>query len=104
GVDGAGGTIVRWNGSAWSSVASGTPNHLYGVWGSGPSDVWAVGDVGTILHWDGSAWWKVPSGTTHDLRGVWGSGPSDVWAVGAPGNSGSGGVTFGGESTAIQHW
>src|SRR5262249_6036342 len=26
------------------------------VWGSGASDVWAVGDVGTIVHWNGSVW------------------------------------------------
>jgi hypothetical protein len=30
-------------------------NFLNGVWGSGASDVWAVGGAGTILHWDGSA-------------------------------------------------
>ena len=54
---------------------------LHGVWGSGPNDVWAVGDAG-ILHWDGSAWTAVSSGTTAYLEGVWGSGANDVWAVG----------------------
>src|SRR5260370_592420 len=61
---------------------------LAGVWGSGPSDVWAVGGIGTIstiLHWDGSAWTSIPSGTTDRFLGVWGSGASDVWAVGAGG-------------------
>src|SRR5215831_18736214 len=48
------GTILHWDGSAWSSVSSGTTNALRAVWGSGASDVWAVGDFGTILHWDGS--------------------------------------------------
>ena len=52
------------------------------VWGSGASDVWAVGDSGTILHWDGSAWTSASSGTTFALFGVWGSGANDVWAVG----------------------
>jgi len=33
----------------WSSVSSCTTGNLNGVWGSGPGDVWAVGDVGTIL-------------------------------------------------------
>src|SRR6516225_9859230 len=27
----------------WTSVPSGTTNSLFGVWGSGPNDVWAVG-------------------------------------------------------------
>src|SRR5207244_9013906 len=64
---GAGGTIVRWTGGGdgggapgapgfrlrWAGVSSGTTNDLLGVWGSGASDVWAVGDAGTILHFDG---------------------------------------------------
>lgn len=69
----------------WSVVASGTAQELYRVWGSGPSDVWAVGARGTILHWNCAAWSVVTSGTAQDLYGVWGSGPSDVWAVGAQG-------------------
>jgi hypothetical protein len=31
-------------------VPSQTSLALYGVWGSGPLDVWAVGDQGVILH------------------------------------------------------
>src|SRR5215813_7085619 len=57
-------------------------NPLRRVWGSGASDVWAVGWYGIILHWDGSAWTGVSSGTTNGLLGIWGSGASDVWAVG----------------------
>src|SRR3989304_1774942 len=34
----------------WYAIASGTTHALRGVWGSGASDVWAVGDSGTILH------------------------------------------------------
>jgi hypothetical protein len=71
-------------------ASSGTPNQLNGVWGSGASNVWAVGNYGTILHWDGSGWSRVSSGTTNGLRGVWGSGASDVWAVGDYG--------------IVQHW
>jgi hypothetical protein len=84
-----GGSIVHWDGSAWSTVASPTTGVLIGVWGSGPSDVWAVGyDIsinGTIEHWDGSAWSTVPNPTSSVLHAVWGSGPRDVWAVGLNG-------------------
>ena len=48
---GLGGTILHWDGSAWSPVASGTVNSLTSVRGSASNDVWAVGD-GTILHRD----------------------------------------------------
>jgi hypothetical protein len=46
-----GGTILHWNGSAWSAVTSGTSTYLYGVWGSSGSDVFTVGGSGLILHY-----------------------------------------------------
>ncbi len=84
------GTILHWNGSAWSSVSSGTTVELHGIWGSGANDVWVVGHAGTVLHWNGSAWSGVTSGTTADLSSTWGSRANDVWAVGSP--------------TEILHW
>jgi hypothetical protein len=96
-------TIVHWNGTEWSRVST---DHLcilkedeegsyflcpffYGVWGSGPDDVWVVGETGDdgetsghgglILHYDGEGW---SAETLIDpLRGVWGSAANDVWAV-----------------------
>jgi len=56
---------------------------LSAVWGSGPSDVWAVGSAGTIAHYDGATWAVLPKtdgGTEQTLFTVWGSGPNDVWA------------------------
>lgn len=76
------GTIVHWNGTAWSLVASGTPYNLYGVWGAGANDVWAVGASGTILRWNGTAWSSVQSPTTNRLTAIWRRDDNDVWAVG----------------------
>src|SRR2546430_2702678 len=71
---------------AWSIVNSPTTDGPFGVWGSGPDDVWAVGysngGSATIVHWNGSLWSMLPSPTMHLLEGVWGSGSNDVWAVG----------------------
>src|SRR5438445_3430450 len=61
---GEGGTILHWDGTAWSASASGTGNLLYSVWGSASNDVWGVDDRGTILHWDGTAWSVSSSETT----------------------------------------
>lgn len=47
---GESGTILRYNGSAWSPMTSGTTNPLYGFWGSSENNVFAVGGGGTILH------------------------------------------------------
>ena len=79
------GTILHYDGSAWSAMASGTSNRLNGVWGSSSSDVFAVGEPGTILHYDGSAWSAMTSGATRSLRGVWGSSSSDVFVAGGYG-------------------
>jgi hypothetical protein len=64
-------------------MTSGTTENLYGVWGSSPSDLFAVGEHGTILHYDGRGWSAMHSGTADYLLGVWGSGPGDVFAVGS---------------------
>jgi hypothetical protein len=47
------GTILHYNGSAWSTMTSSTTNYLYDVWGNSTSDVFAVGWYGAILHYSG---------------------------------------------------
>jgi cysteine-rich repeat protein len=69
-----------WN---WRAQVSATSAGLIGVWGSGPEDVFAVGDAGTIVHYDGQDWKPMASRTRGRLIGVWGSGPEDVFAVGS---------------------
>jgi len=87
---GADATVLHWAGSRWSQSPS-FLGGLRGLWGTGPNDVYAVGD--SINHWDGTGWhMAVPSssGPSHaSLRGpffgVWGSGPDDVFVVGGSG-------------------
>jgi hypothetical protein len=81
--------ICAWNGSAWLPVPSNDTleswtyaSYLRGIWGSGPNDVWVVGDAGAILQWDGNSLAIVPSGITNSLRAIWGSATNDLWAVG----------------------
>jgi photosystem II stability/assembly factor-like uncharacterized protein len=49
-VSGGAGMIQRWTGSRWVSLASGTTEHLLGIFGTSERDVWAVGLHGAILH------------------------------------------------------
>jgi hypothetical protein len=63
---------------------------LWGVWGSSPTDAWAVGYrpttlAGTLLHWDGATWSADTSSAPPPMFGVWGSGPTDLWAMGDQG-------------------
>ncbi|MGV3663901.1 MAG: HYR domain-containing protein [Prosthecobacter sp.] len=69
-------------GLTWRNQNAGTAEHLLGVWGTDPKNVWAVG-VKTILKWDGYAWGvqTVPQG----LAAIWGSDANNVWAVGGSG-------------------
>ena len=67
--------------TGWKRMTTSVPT-LFGVGGSGPMDVWAVGNSGTVLHWDGSAWATSDASTTANLRAVSARSPTDVWAVG----------------------
>ncbi|MCA9673104.1 MAG: hypothetical protein KC503_46245 [Myxococcales bacterium] len=59
--------------------------NLYGLWGSAPDNVFAVGEVGAILRWDGRRWTPMTSGTSKALYNVWGRSATDVYAVGRDG-------------------
>jgi hypothetical protein len=67
------GTILRFDGSAWSAMASGTTANLVGVWGSAPDDVFVTGDAGTFLRFDGASWTALDVGTTEPLGAISGA-------------------------------
>ncbi|KYF91977.1 hypothetical protein BE20_13305 [Sorangium cellulosum] len=47
---------MHYDGERWEAMESSTLDLLFGVWGSGPEDVFAVGVAGTIVHYDGERW------------------------------------------------
>ena len=67
---------------AWTKLTSGVTNDLFGVWGSGSTDVFVAGTVGTILHYDGAMWHQMTSNTGQDLENVSGTTAADVFASG----------------------
>lgn len=54
---------------------------FHDVWGTGPDDVYVVGQPGAILHWNGAAWSLVDV-SAEVLTAVWGTGPGTIYAVG----------------------
>jgi len=76
-VVGEHGTVLHFNGQDWTTLATGTDAWLRAVSGTGPSDVYAVGD-GAFLHYDGSSWSQVSAG---DRRSVWAADASNIFAV-----------------------
>lgn len=84
-----GGSVLRWDGSAWSTQATDL-GPLTKIWGSGPTDLWLVNDSGEAFHGTGAS----PTAITFEpvtlsggdetipMKSVWGTGPNDVWIVG----------------------
>jgi len=74
--------IDHFDGSTWS-LSSAPTDPFFAIWGSGPDDIFAVGDRGMIAHFDGESWSRVAHGATEEpLLSVTGSGPRDVYASG----------------------
>jgi hypothetical protein len=95
-VVGNGGTVLHFDGAAWTQQPTPTSEALWGVWGAAPNDVWAVGgrgntsSVATLLHYDGDAWESVtlpafqrPNVTA--LFKIWGTAADNIYAVGRSG-------------------
>jgi cysteine-rich repeat protein len=74
--------VLAYQGAAWTVTAAATSETLYGLWGSAPDDVYAVGGYGSILHHDGFAWTSAASPTGVDLRAVSGTAFDDIYAAG----------------------
>jgi len=100
-------TMLKWDGTIWTSVPSGTPSgtSLYSINMLSSTDGWAVGctdptgscQTPIIVRWNGLAWSAVttPSGI-YGLADIFMLSPTNGWAVGyAP--------TAGGQVTII-HW
>lgn len=92
---GSSGVIVRWDGAAWSTVATAPPadgfptRQAFKVWGSAADDVWVVGTGSLVMHFDGKSWVDVapPLDPAQPLTTVHGGSASDVYAVGGVGNA-----------------
>ena len=84
----------------WTTFPSPDPivynSLLYGVGGSGPNDVWAmglytdpaIGDQTLVLHWDGAQWAQMQTPAPfvdYMITAVAALAPDNVWAVGGHG-------------------
>lgn len=95
-MGGAGGMILRYQDGRFSRMQTPGAGVVFGVWGSSPDQMWAVGgEAGGsqgAFAWrlDGETWTEAP-GFPSELRAtdalwkVFGRGDSDVWLVGTGG-------------------
>ncbi len=72
--------------ATWTAVQSNALGTLRAISGSGPDDVWAVGDA-VVVRWDGTGWSHVAPSleTGTSWHGVWSVGSQDIWIVGGGG-------------------
>jgi hypothetical protein len=83
------GKLLRYDGTSWKlqTVPDLTPDDkkkkrgVRAVHGSGPDNIWIVGDEGMALRWDGKAWSATAPNTIDDLKAVFVSAPDDVWVA-----------------------
>ena len=86
------GVVLRYDGAQWTEVvlpvseARGPVYAWFKVWGSGPSDVYIVGQGGAVTHYDGETFRALDVGIDQDLIAVWGTGPDRVALVGGRNN------------------
>lgn len=97
GININGAMIGHFDGQDWSideGYILGEPSgELNGIWGSSPTDIFAVGGVSIgglnpkalILHFDGTKWSVMDQDFSNYLLDVQGNGPDDVYAVGEEG-------------------
>lgn len=83
--------IIHWDGKNWSSVNY-KEGELYGIYGFGPSDIWAVGEWGIdnnsyalISHWDGKTWTTTKYREFSRLTTIWGTDSKNIYALGRGG-------------------
>ncbi|MSP90942.1 MAG: hypothetical protein EXR79_03925 [Myxococcales bacterium] len=74
--------VRRLAGGDFEIVDTGVKSNIYGMWGTGPKDLTAVGAKGAIVHWDGGVWSVQASPVKEDLKAVHGTDASHLWAVG----------------------
>jgi hypothetical protein len=94
--------LFRYDGQAWSASTFPEYERLYfwGVWGTSPTDVFAVGsteapDIARVFHFDGASWSPMTlpgDGDSRSLSSIGGSSPRDVYATGTslPGQAANG--------------
>lgn len=67
---------------SWSAMSIPATAQLHGIWGSSPTQIFAVGAAGSLLKFDGSSWTSLTIGVSDKtLWDAWGSSPSDVYAA-----------------------
>ncbi len=96
-MGGSGGLVLRYDGGAFTRLATPGTGTVFGLWGASPGDMWAVGgasDAGGGFAWrlSGDQWEAEPTlpAEVEDTGALWkihGTAADDAWLVGSNGLS-----------------
>lgn len=77
-------SVQRFQGTSWSMAHPPGSFNVRALWGTAPTNLWAVGEGGAIFHWDGTSWsaFNGASATTTSLAAAWAASATAAWAVG----------------------
>jgi hypothetical protein len=93
GADAGGGPqVLRFDGAAWRTEATGSTGDLWWVFGFAGGPVYLGGEGGVILRYAEGAFEPMATPGTGTVFGIWGASPTEMWAVG--GSAGGGGGAF----------
>jgi hypothetical protein len=70
-IVGAQGTVLHWNGSAWTRMTSGTTVDLTSVTGPDVANIWIGGKDGTLLFWNGASFGQTATPSAKSINDVW---------------------------------
>ena len=85
-VAGDGGTVLRWDGTAWHHEPTGITSRLLTMWGDAATDLYVGGERGKVLHRVGATWTATDIlSSSSAVYGIWAVDANDVWAVGSDG-------------------
>ncbi|HTE53552.1 MAG TPA: hypothetical protein VK698_22005 [Kofleriaceae bacterium] len=81
--DGGGPTVLRYDGTSWDPLDTGTVGDLWWVFGTGSGPVYMGGAGGVIIQYDGGEFTEMETPRADvTVFGIWGCSDDDVWAVG----------------------
>ena len=83
---GNGGTIVRYDGTVWSTMSSTTAHDLYDISGTAADDLFACGNAGVLLYYDGQGWGPINNDSAGYCTGVYALNDA-VYFVGVSGKT-----------------
>lgn len=77
-------TVLRWDGTRWTSIPTTTSASIRGLWASAVNNLWVVGEMAP-RRWNGTTWASASGSFLQPLWAIWGASAADIWAVGDQG-------------------